>query len=831
MPEPAPVSHRAAPGGPEPTGERRTELPEVGLVLVLSLALVGYVYAIGWVIACVRLAAVRLPVSFSLPSIGSAANFATGAQAVLVMAIVFAVMCAFAYAVHFRRWDQHADEWREILERDRTSARERYLRRQPLKPKPPKAVRAPYDSRAQETLARVIAGFNVGVLAVAVGLVGGRLAKTVIDQLSPGHWWALLAPWAACSIVLAWLLALVSPLKGGRMAHALLWLVVAGVAFITSAPLGLLVLTWIGIGTLGRRYGGRALPGSTFAFLRSPLPWALLTIYALVALCYSATPPVSFSQTIVETRSGRRLGGYLGRTASGVYLASCTPLADATSYEDRVQVIPASAIRSTTATNGDFTLDTGYRPSLPTLALRAFGIDTQTVAWIRPELKERSAPCAGTPPPRPSVDAVADPGLGPGVYAGLPQASGVARDGEAPIEVTTKNAPRIAMLAKRLQPTVLTSVTDPFWPISLTALLEDIGSDGQRACVHPSASRRACPPGSAATVATLNPARSSPGDFLEYPVTPALTHTPTKQLEAFLRGQLVRETPLPSPRETLADPGILDPWATAQVYFFYAGPAGKLKWPVPYPAGKEKNLLALEYWFLYPYNYFPTDVSSHLMEDAPIAGDVVNTDLHQGDWEHVVVLAERESGRPRWLYMARHSSEGKFFPWDSAQLSFEGGHPIVQAAYGGHPTYPAGCGARPRYLKPIDGRLADWLVCGPGRFAFRASTTPLVDLAHTTWACWQGHFGVLPPGAVQTAAQSTSAIVRTLARELESYVYVPGPRSPLWQAENGHLQAEDGPHEHKPSSGPCLLPEGPATFEHEAEREGSNRSGRPGAAR
>jgi hypothetical protein len=831
MAESAPASPSTSARGAGGTGERRTELPEVLLVLVLSLALVGYVYAIGWVIACVRLAAVRLPVSFSLPSVGGAANFATGAQAVLVMAIVFAVMCAFAYAVHFRRWDQHADDWREILERDRTSARERYLRRQPLKPKPPKAVRAPYESRAQESLERVIAGFNVGVLAVAVGLVGGRLAKTAIDQLSPGHWWALFAPWAVCSIILAALLALVNPLKGGRLAHALLWLVVVGVAFVTSAPVGLLVLTWIGIGTLGRRYGGRALPASPFEFLRSPLPWALLTIYALVAFCYSAMPPVSLSQTIVETSAGRRLGGFLGRTGSGVYLAYCSPLADATSYEDRVQLIPASSIRSTTSTGVDFTLDTGYRPSLPTLALRAFGIDTQTVAWIRPELKERSAPCAGTPPPRPSPNGFADPALGPGVYAGPAPAGGIARDGEAPIEATTKDAPRIAALARRLQPTVLTSVTDPFWPTSLGALFEDVGAGGQRTCVHRDASRRPCPPGSAATVAELDPATSSPGDFLEYPVTPALTHTPTKQLEAFLRGQLAREAPLPSPRQTLADPGILDPWATAQVYFFYAGPAGKLKWPVPYPAGDEKNLLALEYWFFYPYNYFPTVVSSQLMEDAPVAGDVVSTDLHQGDWEHVVVLVERESERPRWLYTARHADEGKFLPWNSPQLSFEDGHPVVQAAYGGHPTYPAGCGARPRYLKPIEGRLADWLVCGPGRFAFRATTTPLVDLAHTTWACWQGHFGVLPPGALRIAAQSTSAIVRTLAHELESYVLVPGPRSPLWQAENGHLQAEDGPSEHRPNSGPCAGGANPQAREREGEREGIGPTPAHGAAR
>jgi hypothetical protein len=789
------------------------------LVVVLSLALVGYVYVIGWVIGCVRLAAVRLPVSFALASIGSAANFATGARAVLVMAIVFAVMCAFAYAVYFRRWDQHAEAWREILKSNRTHARERYLRRQPLKPKPPKAVRAQDQSKAQEVFVRVIAGFNVGVFAVAIGLVAARLVKTVIDQLDPGHWWALFAPWAFFSLVLAALLARVNPLKGGRFAHALLWLSVAAVAAVTSAPVGLLVLTWVGIGTLGRQYGGMRLPSSPIAFLRSPLPWALLTIYALVALCYAAMPPVSFSQTIVETSSGRRLGGYVGRTGAGVYLAYCTPLADATSYEDRVQLIPASAVRSTTATDADFTLDTGYRPSLPTLALRAFGIDTQTVAWIRPELKERSTPCAGTPPPRPGTGFAAS-ALGPGVYAGPAPAGGIARDGEPPIEKTTHNAPVIAALAKRFQPTVLTSVTDPFWPMSLGALLEDQASNGRRPCVHDNGSRQPCPLGVPTTLADLNPSTSAPNDFLEYPVTPPLTHGPAKQLEVFLRGQLGRETPLPSPREILAHPGILDPWATAQVYFYYAGPADTLKWPVPYPADNERNLLAFEYWFLYPYNYFPTLVSSSLMEDAPVAGDVVSTDLHQGDWEHVVVLVERESERPRWLYTARHASEGKFFPWNSPLLSFEGGHPVVQAAYGGHPTYPVGCGARPRYLKPIDGRLADWLVCGPGRFAFRGSTTPLVDLAHSSWACWQGHFGAQAPGLVQTAAQSTNAIARTLGRELENYVYVAGPRSPLWQAENGHLQAEDGPGEHKPNSGPCATGANPEAPEREDEREG-----------
>ncbi|HEV7938899.1 MAG TPA: hypothetical protein VGP18_12865 [Solirubrobacteraceae bacterium] len=54
---------------------------------------------------------------------------------------------------------------------------------------------------------------------------------------------------------------------------------------------------------------------------------------------------------------------------------------------------------------------------------------------------------------------------------------GRARDGEPPIEQTT---PEIAELAKRFQPTVLVSDTDPFWPVSVGALLEDIGTKASR---------------------------------------------------------------------------------------------------------------------------------------------------------------------------------------------------------------------------------------------------------------------------------------------------------------------------------------------------------------
>jgi hypothetical protein len=56
-------------------------------------------------------------------------------------------------------------------------------------------------------------------------------------------------------------------------------------------------------------------------------------------------------------------------------------------------------------------------------------------------------------------------------------------------------------------------------------------------------------------------------------------------------------------RNWLADLGILDPWASAQIYFVDAGrvPAGSPGWPVRDPR-VPAGLLNLEYWFFYQYN-------------------------------------------------------------------------------------------------------------------------------------------------------------------------------------------------------------------------------------
>jgi len=625
-------------------------------------------------------------------------------------------------------------------------------------------------------------------------------------------------------------LARLGPLWGNRLFHAALWVVVIVVALVSSAPIGLLMLTWAAVASLGRQYGkvrsqqgrGALAPGHPrhLSFVFSPLPWMLLTVYGLVGVAYYGLPPVTFSQASVTTQSGARVvGGYLARNSSGAYVVTCTPLADATSTSERVSLTPAADIRSMTTSTTPFVVDSGLRPSLPTVLLHTFGIDASTPAWIRPEVRTIRSTCAGDPLPASSVGYLA-PSLGAGVIAGPAPPGGRAVDGEAPIEQTSPAA--IAALARRYQPTVLVTVADPFWPVSVGALLADRGPDGQVTCLQEGkATCPAKPARPSPTMTSLTEAGSGADDFLEYPISPALTTGPGPQLAAFLRGQQASPGGLPTLRERLSDPGVLDPWRTAEVYFYYARNTNPATWPAP-DAAITGKLIALQYWFFYAYNYYPTVFDAGLLPEAPVAGDLINTDLHQGDWEHVTVLLDAKTKQPLFLYTARHSNEGQYYAWNSPLLTFDDGHPVVQAALGGHPTYDAHCRESLRFnpaLGAIRGRVADWVVCGSGRYAFRWQTTPLVDIATTPWACWKGHFGVATPTEIGAAKLRESSLQRTI----DSNYQVAGPRSPLWQAENGRLAADQTAQAGKPApvdNGVCAGGADPAAPEDAAVKSG-----------
>ena len=799
--------------------DRRANRRELVELLLVCLAAVVYIYIIGWAINRVRLAAADIRVAASLPMLSHQTVFLDGLRVVAVMVIAFAAMCLVAYAVHAGAWQRRGAEWHSVIKHGRPAAAARHRTRP--------AVRR--DAPVGDMFVRVIAGFDVGVIAGTFALALARVLKTFIDQaLPPGPWWSLLAPWVLFTAIFAVGLAQLGPLWGNRIVHGVLWAVAVIVALVSSAPVGLLLLTWAAVASLGRTYGhvrSRAGMGvlasghpRRLSFVLSPLPWMLLTVYGLVGIAYYALPPASFSQATVTTPSGARIGGEVSRNGTGVYLVTCTPLADATSTNARVSTIPAAEVSSVSTSATQFAVDAGARPSLPTVLLHAVGLHASTPAWIRPQVRAVRPTCAGDPLPASNVGYLAQ-GLGSGVIAGPAPPGGRALDGEAPIEQTS---PGIAALARRYQPTVLVTVSDPFWPVSVGAVLAGRGPGGQVTCLRGSGST--CPaasPRPAPTLNDLHAAGSGPDDFVEYPVSPALTTEPGPQLDSFLRGQQTQPGALPTLRQRLANPGLLDPWKTAQVYFYYARNTNPGSWPAPDHAITGK-LIALQYWFFYAYNYYPTVFDAGLMPDAPVAGDEINTDLHQGDWEHVTVLLDARTKRPLWLYTARHSNEGEYYAWNSPLLTFDQGHVVVQAALGGHPSYDAHCRESLRFnpaLGVIRGRVADWVVCGSGRFAFRWQTTPLVDIAKARWACWQGHFGVATPSEIGAAKLKESSIQRTIDANYE----VAGPRSPLWQAENGRLAADQTAVAGKPApvnNGVCAAGADPAAPEDAAIKSG-----------
>ncbi len=801
-----------------PNGELRTTL----WVAAAAVGLVAYIYVVGWIVDLVRLSAARLPASAGVGALGDQQLLGDGLRSTLLMAAVFAVACALAYFSSRPKWDVQGQDWHDIVRKrgvasaaaDEHADVER-RRREGLHARNKAAqagsvaerskalplgvihgaaerIKSRNEQRAQQLpleepkpletaplgdfAVRIIAGFNVMVLSALVGLLVARFVEGAV----PIARWVGVLIGVGVFFGVRWVLTRVSPLVFDARIHGVVWGVVAVAAVFASAPIGVIVLTAVGVATLGRSLARIKQPQSAAQFVRSPLPWILLTICLLLGLAYSATPPVAFPRVAVATTGGTRVGGYLTRTSAGVYIVGCTALADATSTDEQLEFVPAGKVEDVRFGGGTAYFDSGQRPSIATLALRALGVGGSTPTLFSAPLRAAQPTCAGGGPPFLSTG-YEDPALGTGVIAGPAPAGGRSGVGEAPVADTAP--PAIAALARRYQPTLLVTVADQNWPVSVNAILAERGSANQPVClVQQRAPREVCP----ATASSLGGVGARSSDYLQLPVRLAHNGSPGGQFQAFLRGQYIASGSL---HHWLANPGVLDPWRSAQIYFYYRGPVSDSAFPAKardpdVPSG----LIALEYWFYYPYNYFPLLTNADLMNGAPIAGDDENVDLHQGDWEHADVLLDPRTHAPLWLYLARHSYEGQFIPWDSPQIQFDQGHPLLQAAFGGHPTYLAGCGARPR---PVTYDLtSDWLSCGSGRFAFRAVATPLVDMAdpaRTPWACWPGYFGEASTKLEVQAANQPENMIDS-AKHFE---FVAGPRAPLRQAENGGVCAGD----------------------------------------
>jgi hypothetical protein len=800
-------ARRQQPANLEPAGNGAGAALEVG-AFVLGLA--GYVYLVGWIIDWVRLSAARLPIDVVAAAFGGTRILSDGLRSTVLTATVFALLCVVAYFTSARRWEVNGQEWHDIVSKkgigaalkDPDAQSKRELRRQAAssrieasharlrqrfkrngRSKRPNGADAqartahqdlaalpqPVQERAKptslapigETGMRIVAGFNILMLAAV--LASG--AAVFVNEFLPPAWWVVVVVWIAVFLALQEVLTRFSPLELGPRLNAGAWFVVAAVALFASAPLGALVLIGVAISTVGRALGRVDRPRSIRSSVRSPLPWILLTVVALIGLAYQAMPPVSYSRAVIVTGAGtERTGGYLARTAAGVYLATCTQRVDATSTNERVELVASNDVKTIALGGPTENFDSGARPSLATLALHALGIDESAPTLVSADLRPRRGTCAGSTAST------------TGVLEGPAPPNGRAHDGEPPIGPPTPAS--VVQLARRYQPIVEVSSADRFWPVSVGALLADRGPNGEPTClVQKRMPKPVCEP----SLSDLTQAGSRASDYLQFPVRLSHDSSPNGQFEAFERGQGIAPGPL---EQWLANPGVLRPWYTAQVYFYDAGELASSQWPEGARDPRVKSgLITLEYWFYYPYNYFPLVVRSQLMPNAPIAADRFNVDYHQGDWEHIDVLLDPRTHTPLWLYTARHSGEGQFVPWASAPNIVDQTHPVVQAAFGGHPTYGPSCGQQSR--PKTHNVLSDWVVCGPPRFAFSAQT-PLVDIARTPWACWAGHFGEAIPRVELGNGQP-----ETILDELRHWVLVAGPVSPLQQAENSGVCTGD----------------------------------------
>jgi hypothetical protein len=357
----------------------------------------------------------------------------------------------------------------------------------------------------------------------------------------------------------------------------------------------------------------------------------------------------------------------------------------------------------------------------------------------------------------------------------------------APEPTISVTSPDRSALAALYQPVLVVAQGDRFWPIPVPTLLRlRNGSTGT--CLQ---TQRDCP--NLTSLDQLSPG-ASPHEYLRYPER---KFDQQAQFVSFARAIGISEG-------TIADWShgtLADPQATAQEYFFYA--ARPPPWSPPLPT----NLVTLQYWFFYGFNYWPGKIDNPIQLDFDpdhAAGDF--KDLHEGDWEHVDIIVDPASERPAYVLMGRHGGEDALFDWNSPALAKQDGtHVVVYSGFGGHASYNT-CGTQKRsptraISRAIVGTvLYDYTVCPnppvqnslppapPGPVFTFPATTRMVELRRDSWACWPGEFGDNPLSVrvidfLRRRLSALGALELLLNR-------IGGPDAPLRQSEN---KGECGP--------------------------------------
>lgn len=99
------------------------------------------------------------------------------------------------------------------------------------------------------------------------------------------------------------------------------------------------------------------------------------------------------------------------------------------------------------------------------------------------------------------------------------------------------------------------------------------------------------------------------------------------------------------------------------------------------------GMVAVQYWLFYVFNHG-------------------NYNSHEGDWEMVQVVLDRETLTPQWMMLSHHHSQGHI-EWENGIAVVNATHPMVLVARGSHANYPAGH-ASPMAGDEIDGLGETW---------------------------------------------------------------------------------------------------------------------------
>jgi hypothetical protein len=231
-----------------------------------------------------------------------------------------------------------------------------------------------------------------------VGLLLAALAGST-GALTPTSWLGiavlLAALFAGAELTLRWTTGLFAPFaerppSGRRFAAEALarlarWTFVAeavGLAFWKlAAPLGSTVIVLLLLLVLTRYARTLRLRTPQRTFMAGVVA-VVATALNLIIVPYLATPPVAFERaTVTMTAGGTVQGAYLGRSADGLYLATCEPTRTDPQRSElaRVMVIADAEIKELTLGGPRYVFDVGHRPTLFGL-----GVHFLTGADLRP---------------------------------------------------------------------------------------------------------------------------------------------------------------------------------------------------------------------------------------------------------------------------------------------------------------------------------------------------------------------------------------------------------------------------------------------------------------